>query len=67
MYALYDKNATNALKSTRGGSLDEILPGVGTFSIKPRIGVIGENELRSFIVSLIESGEAKNSRLNRLK
>ncbi len=46
---------------------DEILPGVGAFSIKPSIGVMGENELRTFIVSLIESGEAKNSRLNRLK
>lgn len=46
---------------------DEILPGVGAFSIKPSIGVMGENELRTFIVSLIESGEARNSRLNRLK
>ena len=46
---------------------DEILPGVGAFSIKPSIDTLGENELRSFIVSMIESGEAKNSRLNRLK
>lgn len=46
---------------------DEILPGVGAFSIKPSIGVFGENELKSFIVSLIECNEANNSRLNRLK
>lgn len=46
---------------------DEILPGVGAFSIKPSIGVLGENELKSFIVSLIECKEANNSRLNRLK
>lgn len=46
---------------------DEILPGVGAFSIKPSIGVPGENELKSFILSMIESGEAKNSRLNRLR
>ena len=46
---------------------DEILPGVGAFSIKPSIGTLGENELRSFIISMIEFGEANNSRLNRLK
>ena len=46
---------------------DEILPGVGAFSIKPSISTLGENELRTFIVSMIESGEANNSRLNRLK
>ena len=46
---------------------DEILPGVGAFSIKPSIGVLGENELKTFIVSLIESQETNNSRLNRLK
>lgn len=46
---------------------DEILPGVGAFSIKPSINVHGENELREFIVSLIASRDAENSRLNRLK
>lgn len=46
---------------------DEILPGVGAFSIKPSINVLGENELREFIVSLIASRGADNSRLNRLK
>lgn len=30
------------------------------------IGVLGENELKTFIVSFIESGESMNSRLNRL-
>lgn len=45
---------------------DEILPGVGAFSIKPSLGVLGENELKSFIVSLIESRKDNNSRLNRL-
>lgn len=46
---------------------DEILPGVGAFSIKPSIGVLGENELKSFIVSLIECKKANNSRLRLLK
>lgn len=46
---------------------DEVLPGVGAFSIKPSIEVLGENELKTFIVSLIESREANNSRLNRLR
>jgi len=46
---------------------DEILPGVGAFSIKPGISVLGENELKTFILSLIKSEKAMNSRLNRLK
>lgn len=46
---------------------DEILPGVGAFAIRPSSGALGESELREFIVSLIESGERNNSRLNRLK
>ena len=46
---------------------DEILPGVGAFSIKPSISALGEQELRSFIVSLLESQAAENTRLNRLK
>ena len=46
---------------------DEILPGVGAFSIKPSIGVQGEKELKAFIVSILESRGAGNSRLNRLK
>lgn len=46
---------------------DEILPGVGAFAIKPSISAQGENELRSFITSLIEEKSKGNSRLNRLK
>ena len=46
---------------------DEILPGVGAFSIKPSIGIQGENELKSFIMSILESRKAVNSRINRLK
>ena len=46
---------------------DEILPGVGAFSIKPSLGVLGENELKAFIVSILEYGGSRNSRLNRLK
>ena len=46
---------------------DEILPGVGAFSLKPSIEVLGESELKSFIESVIESKESNNSRLNRMK
>lgn len=46
---------------------DEILPGVGAFSIKPGTGVCGEKDLKSFLISLIGSLAAKPSRLNRLK
>lgn len=46
---------------------DEILPGVGAFSIKPSIDARGEAELRKFIISVLESREAGNSRINRLK
>lgn len=46
---------------------DEILPGVGAFSIKPSVNTAGENELRNFITTLIESKVKVNSRLNRMK
>lgn len=46
---------------------DEILPGVGAFSIKPSIEDLGEKALRAFIMSLVEERGSKNSRLNRLK
>ena len=67
-YVLYpgSYNINNAGNETFS-LYDEILPGVGAFSIKPSIGVLGENELKSFIVSLIECKKANNSRLNRLK
>ena len=60
----YNRNsASNAIFSL----YDEVLPGVGAFSIKPSIDALGEKELKSFIVSLIECKEANNSRLNRMK
>lgn len=60
----YNRNsASNAIFSL----YDEVLPGVGAFSIKPSIDALGEKELKSFIVSLIECKEAHNSRLNRMK
>lgn len=46
---------------------DEILPGVGAFSIKPSIRVHGEMELCLFIESLLESEVSNKLRLNRLK
>ena len=45
---------------------DEIVPGVGAFSIKPSISNSGENELKNFISSLIQCKDAKGSRLNRM-
>ena len=61
---LYNRNsASNAIFSL----YDEVLPGVGAFSIRPSIDALGEKELKSFIVSLIECKEAYNSRLNRMK
>ncbi len=46
---------------------DEILPGVGAFAIKPSISTQGESELKTFIVDIIETKRANNSRLNRMK
>ncbi len=67
-YVLYPGSGSMGGSGNETFSLyDEILPGVGAFSIKPSIDALGENELKSFIVSLIESMEAINSRLNRLK
>lgn len=62
-YVLYPGN-TNVESSFR--LYDEILSGVGAFSIKPSIREQGETELRSFIISLIECKKSENSRLNRL-
>lgn len=45
---------------------DEILPGVGAFAIKPSIAAQGENELKSFLLKLIESRAAHNTRLYRM-
>lgn len=67
-YVLYPGDVAT---SESGGGVfslyDEILPGVGAFSIKPSISAQGKNELRSFITSLIEEKSKGNSRLNRLK
>lgn len=46
---------------------DEILPGVGAFAMKPGNIVAGRNELRKFIVDLLEAKGTSNSRLNRLR
>ena len=67
-YVLYPGSYGNGSTGNEAFRLyDEILPGVGAFSIKPSMGIQGENELKSFIVSVIKSREASNSRLNRLK
>lgn len=46
---------------------DEILPGVGAYSIKPSTSDQGEKRLRAFITKLIETESANNSRLKRLQ
>lgn len=67
-YVLYPgSNNTDGTGKETFSLYDEILPGVGAFAIKPSTGVIGENKLKAFIISLIECMEANNSRLNRLK
>ena len=45
---------------------DEILPGVGAFAIKPSIAAQGEDALKTFILKLIESKAAHNTRLYRM-
>lgn len=57
----YSKNGNKTFRL-----YDEILPGVGAFSIKPSIKEAGEKVLKDFIVSVIESGNARDSRLNRM-
>ena len=67
-YVLYPGSSSNCDSEKNTFKLfDEILPGVGAFSIKPSMDALGENELKSFIVSVIESRGTSNSRLNRLK
>lgn len=46
---------------------DEILPGVGAFAIRPSIDELGEQELRRFIIRLVEAKGLSNSRLNRMR
>jgi len=66
-FVLYPGKCDSA--DTKGVSFklyDEILPGVGAFAIRPSIDEYGENELRKFITSLLESKGALHSRLNRI-
>lgn len=46
---------------------DEILPGVGAFSIRPSLSVSGENRLKRFITDAIQARTENSSRLSRLK
>lgn len=67
-YVLYPGSYDTSQKNKNRFELyDEILPGVGAFAIKPSIVSQGENELRQFIISLITTKEANQSRLNRVK
>lgn len=67
-YILYPGDvATSEIGGKVYSLYDEILPGVGAFAIKPGISSQGENELRSFITSLIAEKSRGYSRLNRLK
>ncbi len=67
-YVLYPGDVVTSETGGKVFSLyDEILPGVGAFAIKPSISAQGENELRSFITSLIAEKSKGNSRLNRLR
>lgn len=66
-YVLYPgSNGDNKLNNKSFRLYDEIVPGVGAFSIKPSISNSGENELKNFISSLILCKDAKGSRLNRM-
>ena len=66
-YVLYPgSNSDDKLNNKSFSLYDEIVPGVGAFSIKPSISNSGENELKNFISSLIRCKDAKGSRLNRM-
>lgn len=67
-YVLYPGDSNQSGKGNKTFSLyDEILPGVGAFSIKPSISVLGESEIKKFICSVIREKGQNHSRLNRLK
>ena len=67
-YVLYPgTEASSELGNATYKLYDEILPGVGAFAIKPSINIQGENELRTFIYSLIKAKSEYSSRLNRMK
>lgn len=66
-YVLYPGSSDSSYQNNKAFRLyDEILPGVGAFAIKPSIAVQGESELKSFILELIESRAARNTRLYRM-
>ncbi len=67
-YVLYPGEKDNAEEKGNTFRLyDEILPGVGAFAIRPSKDEQGENELKTFILSLLESKGVLNSRLNRMR
>ncbi len=66
-YVLYPGSYSEAKQGNEMYRLfDEVLPGVGAFSIKPSNNKAGENELRIFIESIIKERLSQDSRLNRL-
>lgn len=66
-YVLYPGSYDPSQKDKNRFELyDEILPGVGAFAIKPSIATQGENELKTFLLKLIESRAAHNTRLYRM-
>ena len=66
-YVLYPGVYNEGKGENKFSLYDEILPGVGAFSIKPSISDQGENVLRTFIEKIIQTCAAENTRLNRMK
>lgn len=67
-YVLYPGSGGRMNKNSVAFKLyDEILPGIGAFAIRPGKEAAGENELKEFIENLLQTKEAGNSRLNRMK
>lgn len=60
------KSEENINKKNTFKLYDEILPGVGAFSIRPSTHKKNENDLRKFITDLLETKSTLWSRLNRL-
>lgn len=63
-YVLYPGDFDSKTKNYR--LLEEVLPGVGAFAIKPSIQADSENALKDFISEIIEARSRKYSRLNRM-
>ena len=67
-YVLYPGGGVKAGAINETFSMyDEILPGVGAFSIKPSNLTVGQSELKKFIVSVLKEKSRRSTRLNRLK